>query len=115
MNSETTTNAGKFPSAESVAADGLLQYQQGAVVSRIVLKEAAGSVTLFAFDEAQGLSEHTSPRDALVYVMEGRAEIRILGEPVSAKAGDLVWMPANQRHSVQAVTRFKMMLTLLRP
>jgi len=107
--------AGKLPSAEAIEAAGILQYQEGAVVSRTVLKEGAGSVTIFAFDEGQGLTEHTSPFDALVYVLEGVAEIRVAGKPIDAKAGDLIWMPAHQPHGLKAVTRFKMMLTMLRP
>lgn len=115
MSTEVMAKAGKLPSAEAIAAAGILQYQEGAVVSRTVLKEGAGSVTIFAFDEGQGLTEHTSPFDALVYVLEGAAEISVAGKPIDAKAGDLIWMPANQPHGLKAVTRFKMMLTMLRP
>jgi quercetin dioxygenase-like cupin family protein len=115
MSVETIAKAGKLPSAEAVAAAGILQYQEGAVVSRTVLKDGAGSVTLFAFDEGQGLTEHTSPFDALLFLLEGEAEIRVAGKPVNAKAGDLIWMPANQPHALKATTRFKMMLTMLRP
>ncbi len=114
MSVETVTRAGNLPSAEAVAAGDLLQYQAGAVVSRIVLKNAAGSVTVFVFDEGQGLSEHTSPFDALVFVLEGETEIRVAGKPIAAKAGDLIWMPANQPHGLTAKTRFKMILTMLR-
>jgi quercetin dioxygenase-like cupin family protein len=108
------SRAGKLPSAEAIGAAGILQYQENAVVSRTVLKEGVGSVTIFAFDEGQGLTEHTSPFDALVYLLEGEAEIRVAGKPIDAKAGDLIWMPANQPHGLKATTRFKMMLTMLR-
>jgi len=114
MSVETVPKTGKLPSAEAIAAAGVLQYQEGAVVSRTVLQEGAGSVTIFAFDEGQGLTEHTSPFDALVYLLEGEAEIRVAGKPLDAKAGDLIWMPANQPHGLKATTRFKMMLTMLR-
>ena len=115
MSAETVAKAGRLPSAEAIAAAGMLQYQEGSVVSRIVLKDGAGSVTLFAFDEGQGLAEHTSPFDALVFLLEGQAEIQVAGKLIDAKAGDLVWMPANQPHGLKAITRFKMMLTMLRP
>lgn len=114
MSTETGVKAGMLPSAEAVAAAEVLQYQAGAVVSRTVLKEGAGSVTLFAFDEGQGLTEHTSPFDALVYVLEGKTQISVAGKPIEAKAGDLIWMPANAPHGLKALTRFKMMLTMLR-
>jgi quercetin dioxygenase-like cupin family protein len=114
MNAETIAKTGRLPSAEAVATAGLLQYQEGAVVSRTILKESAGSVTIFAFDEGQGLTEHTAPFDALVYVLEGQAEISVAGKPIAAKGGDLIWMPAHQPHGLKATTRFKMMLTMLR-
>ncbi len=104
-----------MPSAEAIGAAGILSYQEGAVVSRTLIKEGAGSVTLFAFDEGQGLTEHTSPFDALVYMLEGEAEIRVAGKPIEAKGGDLILMPANQPHGLKATRRFKMMLTMLRP
>lgn len=95
------------------AAD-LVDAQPGAVVSRTLVNEAAGTVTLFAFDEGQSLSEHTAPFDALVVVMEGEAEIDIdgVGHPVAA--GDLLIMPAHRRHAVRATRPFKMMLVMIR-
>ena len=110
----SATTAVYLTAAEAHAAAGLLNYQEGAVVSRVLLKHAAGSVTLFAFEEGQGLTEHTSPFDALVLVLEGTVEIRVSGKPIQAKTGDLVLMPANEPHGLQATTRFKMMLTMLR-
>ena len=93
---------------------GLVEYQDGAIVSRIVLKKGSGSVTAFAFDQGQELSEHTVPHDALVQVVEGLAEIRVAGNPNRVGAGEMIVMPANEPHAVRAVARFKMILTMLR-
>jgi quercetin dioxygenase-like cupin family protein len=114
MSPKIANPAGGLPPAEAISAAGLLSYQEGAVVSRTLLKHSAGSVTIFAFDEGQGLSEHTSPFDALVYLLEGGAEITVSGKAIVAKAGDLVLLPANEAHGLKATTRFKMMLTMLR-
>lgn len=92
----------------------LVDYQVDSVVSRQILQGNAGSVTMFAFDEGQGLSEHTTPFDALVQLLDGEAEIIIASKPLNMKEGDLVIMPANQPHAVKAVKRFKMLLTMLR-
>lgn len=93
----------------------LVDYQDGAVVSREIINKKAGTVTLFAFDEGQGLSEHTAPFDALVYLLAGEAEIIISGKPVRLKEGEMVIMPANKPHALKAVTKFKMILTMIRP
>ena len=93
---------------------GLAEYQTGAVVSRILLRTPAGSVTLFAFDAGQELSEHTAPFDALVEVVDGEAEIVISGRQHRVKAGQVIVMPANEPHAVKAPTRFKMVLTMIR-
>jgi quercetin dioxygenase-like cupin family protein len=114
MSAQNTSAGGRLPEAEAIHAAGLLSYQDGAVVSRTLLKHTAGAVTMFAFDEGQGLSEHTSPFDALVFLLEGGAEITVSGKPIVAKAGDFVFLPANQPHGLKATTRFKMMLTMLR-
>ena len=114
MSAENAKAAGWLAAAEAVPAAGLLSYQDGAVVSRTLLKHAAGSVTMFAFDEGQGLSEHTSPFDAFVFLLDGRAEITVSGKPIVANSGDLVLLPANEPHGLKATTRFKMMLTMLR-
>jgi quercetin dioxygenase-like cupin family protein len=92
----------------------VMQYQPGSVVSREILKKNTGSVTLFAFDEGQGLSEHTAPFDALVYVLEGAVEIMISGKPHPLQAGDMIIMPANQPHALKALKQFKMVLTMIR-
>lgn len=114
MSAQNAGVGGRLPVAEAIPAAGLLSYQNGAVVSRTLLKHTAGSVTMFAFDEGQGLSEHTSPFDAFVYLLEGGAEITVSGKPIVANTGDLVLLPANEPHGLKATTRFKMMLTMLR-
>ncbi len=92
----------------------LANYQEGAVVSRTLINQKTGTVTLFAFDAGQELSEHTAPYDALVQVLDGETEIVIAGQPYQLKAGDSIIMPANDPHAVKALTRFKMMLTMIR-
>jgi len=89
-------------------------YQEGAVVSRQITKADTGNVTLFAFDKDQGLSEHTAPFDALVHILEGKAEVMISGQPHTLDAGDAIIMPANQPHALKALERFKMLLTMIR-
>jgi quercetin dioxygenase-like cupin family protein len=96
------------------ALDGLIAYQEGAVVSRTVIDKPAGTVTVFAFDKGQGLSEHTAPFDALVNVIDGEAEITISGRPSRVKKGEMLIMPANDPHALKAVTRFKMMLVMIK-
>jgi len=83
-------------------------------VSRTLLKTDTGTLTLFAFDEGQMLSEHTAPFDALVHVLEGEAEVTISGEPLRLRQGDMVIMPANEPHALRGLTRFKMLLTMIR-
>ena len=92
----------------------MVSYQDAAVVSRQITKADAGNVTLFAFDKEQGLSEHTAPFDALVYVLEGEVRVTISGNPFDLKAGDAIVMPANEPHALFAVERFKMLLTMIR-
>jgi quercetin dioxygenase-like cupin family protein len=92
----------------------LIGYQDGAVVSRTIIDKVAGTVTLFAFDINQGLSEHTAPYDALVYIIEGEADITISGKHVRLKKGEVTIMPANEPHALSAVTKFKMLLTMIR-
>jgi quercetin dioxygenase-like cupin family protein len=92
----------------------LVSYQDGAVVSRIVLKRETGTVTLFAFDAGQELSEHTTPYDALVQVVDGEAAITVAGRPYRVRAGEMILMPAHQPHALKAISRFKMLLTMIR-
>jgi len=102
------------PSAQTLKIAEMVDYQDGSVVSRIVVKAETGSVTLFAFDEGQELSEHTAPFDALVHVLDGEAAIKISGNPFHLKAGEAIIMPAGEAHAVKAVKRFKMLLTMIR-
>src|SRR3954468_1470009 len=111
---ECVANQSEMPAAAPVAPLALAGYQEGAVVSRILLKRGGGTVTLFAFDEGQSLSEHTSPFDAVAHVLEGEALVTIAGVPLTVRAGDMVLMPANQPHAVHAPSRFKMLLTMIR-
>jgi quercetin dioxygenase-like cupin family protein len=92
----------------------LVAYQAGAVVSRVILKQATGNVTVFAFDRGQGLSEHTTPFAALVHLLDGAAEITVGGAPYDLRAGDMILMPANVPHALKANERFKMALTMIR-
>ena len=92
----------------------MVNYQDDSIVSKEVIKEEAGTVTLFAFDKGQGLSEHTAPFDALVNVLDGQAEVKISGNPFIVKEGEMIIMPANKPHSVQAKERFKMLLVLIK-
>ena len=92
----------------------LIDYQEGSVVSRTIIDKEAGTVTIFAFDEGQGLSEHTAPYDAMVQVLEGDAKVTISGKAIMVKQGGMIIMPANQPHSLFAVSRLKMLLTMIR-
>jgi len=92
----------------------LVAYQRGSVVSRTIIDKKTGTITLFSFDEGQGLSEHTAPFDALAYLLDGEAEISISGKPLHLREGEMVIMPANQPHALKAVKRFKILLTMIR-
>jgi len=100
--------------AHAVSLTGLIECQTASVVSRTIIDKKTGNVTLFAFDGGQGLSEHTAPYDALVYVLDGEADIIISGKIVRLKKGELTIMPANEPHALTAVTKFKMLLTMIR-
>ena len=89
-------------------------YQKEAIVSKTIIEKDTGTVTLFAFDMGQGLSEHTAPFDALVQVLDGEVEIRISGKPFHLKQGEIIIMPAHEPHALKAVSRFKMLLTMIR-
>jgi len=92
----------------------LIDYQPGAVVSRTLIDRRSGTVTLFSFDKGQGLSEHKAPYDALVQVLDGKAQIFISGKPNLVKVGQMIVLPANRPHALKAVVRFKMLLTMIR-
>lgn len=92
----------------------MVEYQDGSIISREILRKETGTITLFAFDAGQGLSEHTAPFDAVVQILDGEAEIFISGEPIKAVSGEMVIMPANKPHSLKANKRFKMLLTMIK-
>ncbi|MEI8246737.1 MAG: cupin domain-containing protein [Lentisphaerota bacterium] len=93
---------------------GLTEYGENTIVSRVIVENSSGTLTVFAFDEGQGLSEHSAPFDAIVQVIDGEADIKINGQSHFLRAGDLIIMPANIPHAVKAVTKFKMLLTMLK-
>ena len=100
--------------AQVAKAAQLVNYQDGAIVSREIVKKPTGTVTVFAFEKGEGLSEHTAPFDALVQVLEGEIEITISGQPYRLQDGEMILMPAGQPHALKALKRFKMILTLIR-
>lgn len=114
MGEERDVAVNEIPGAERVRPLELVAYQDGAIVSRTILKRGTGNITLFAFAEGQGLSEHTAPFDALAHVLEGEAEIVIAGKPMLVAAGEMIVLPADQPHAVTARTAFKMLLTMIR-
>ena len=98
----------------SLNLSNLIAYQEGSVVSRTIIAKDTGSVTLFAFTQGQGLSEHTAPFDALVYILDGKSEITISGKPIQVNEGDIVIMPANEPHALRAMKNFKMLLVMIK-
>ncbi len=105
---------GGLAPAQRVELASLVSYQHGSVVSRTLMNSRAGTVTLFAFDEGDGLSEHSAPYDALLHVLEGEAEVTIAGAKNRLEGGDAVILPARRSHAVHATRRFKMLLTMIR-
>lgn len=100
--------------AKTLKITDLIEYQEGSVVSREIIKKETGTVTIFAFDKGEGLSEHTAPFDAMVQVIDGEAEIIISGKSNIVSTGEMIIMPANDPHALNAVFRFKMVLTMIR-
>ena len=100
--------------AKTVNAAGLIAYQEGSVVSRTVIDKPQGTVTIFAFDKGQALSEHTAPYDAVVHVLDGEVEVTISGKPSVVKPGEMIVMPANDPHALKALTPFKMMIIMVK-
>lgn len=102
--------------AKGVVLDlqNMVEYSEGGVISKQVLKNAAGNITLFSFDQGQGLTEHKASFDAVVEILDGEAEIRIDGKPIVVKAGQSIIMPANITHALTATKRFKMLLTMIK-
>jgi len=92
----------------------LVRYQPGSVVSRTIINRKAGTMTLFAFDEGEGLSEHTAPYDALLHVLEGAAQVMVAGEVTEIGEGEAIVLPAGKPHAVKALKRFKVLLTMIR-
>jgi quercetin dioxygenase-like cupin family protein len=102
------------PIGEVLNMKDMISYQTGSVVSRTVIDKSAGTVTVFAFDSGQGLSEHIAPFDALVQIIDGTADITIAGSVHTVREGEMIIMPANKPHSLKANTRFKMILIMIR-
>jgi quercetin dioxygenase-like cupin family protein len=100
--------------AKTVNAAGLIAYQEGSIVSRTVIDKPNGTVTVFAFDRDQALSEHTAPFDAIVHVLDGEVEVSISGKANVVRAGEMIVMPANDPHALKALTPFKMMLIMVK-
>jgi quercetin dioxygenase-like cupin family protein len=113
MKDKKKSGAEELKSAVLNLAD-LIDYQKGSVVSRQIVNKKTGTITVFAFDKGEGLSEHTAPFDALVYIIDGNAKITLAGKPYHLKKGELIIMPANAVHALKAVARFKMALIMIR-
>ena len=109
-----TPNKAEVAKSKAHDLKNLLSYQAGAVVSRTVISKKAGTVTVFSFDREQGLSTHSAPFDALVYVIQGEAKITIAGVSRKVKAGEFIILPANEPHALKALKRFKMMLVMIK-
>ncbi len=92
----------------------LVNYQDGSIVSREIIRNSTGTITLFAFEKGQGLSEHTAPFDALVYIVDGEVEILISGNPYYLNQGEVIIMPANEPHALRALSKFKMLLVMIK-
>lgn len=94
--------------------EGLIEYQADSVISKTIIGKKAGTVTLFAFDKAQGLSEHTAAYDALVHILDGEAQITISGKSIIVKKGEMVILPANEPHALEALSPYKMLLVMIK-
>jgi quercetin dioxygenase-like cupin family protein len=112
MTANTTENKACYGKAENLV--GLVQYADGSIVSRTLVDKPVGTITLFAFDKGQRLSEHSAPYDAVVQVIDGTGEVMIAGKPHTVNPGEMIIMPANIPHSVNAAQKFKMLLTMIR-
>ena len=111
---EVKENQQGSPLQEAQMLANLASYQKGSIVSREIIHKSTGTVTFFAFDEGQGLSEHIAPFDALIYIVEGKADVTISGKTISMKEGETVILPANQPHALSALNKFKMLLVMIR-
>lgn len=106
--------ASEFEKAKVFSFNNSIEYSDGGIVSKTVLKKQTGNISLFSFDKGEALSEHTAPFDAMIQVVDGKGEITIGGNPYIVEAGESIIMPANISHSVKAVEKFKMVLTMIR-
>ena len=104
----------QFPPAVSTKLSDLVQYQEGSIVSRILLQDETGTLTVFSFDAAQALSEHTVPFNAFIQVLDGQAEVTIGGQAHTVHSGEIILMPGGVSHRVRALQRFKMLLTMFK-
>ena len=102
------------PLANANNLENLIAYQKDSVVSKTIIGKKTGTVTLFAFDKGQGLSEHTAPFDAMVYITDGEADITVAGKPHLVKKGEMIILPANIPHALQSLSPFKMLLTMIK-
>lgn len=119
QNQEKVMNNSLISKSTGLYADvaitaNLVEYQVGSVVSREIIKKPSGTITAFAFDEGQGLSEHTAPFDAIVQILEGEAEITVAGKLFRMKGGEIILLPAGQPHAIKAIKRYKMLLIMIR-
>lgn len=114
MNETGTHAQGGLAPGQKANLASLVSYQEGSVVSRTLLDDEAGTVTLFAFDEGEGLSEHTAPYDALLHLLEGEADVTIAGKTSHLEPGEAIVLPAGKPHAVRASRRFKMLLIMIR-
>lgn len=112
--SQDEKNALKTELTQPTKMADLIAYQEGSVVSRTIVDKRSGTVTLFAFDKGEGLSEHKTPFDALVYAVDGEVRVTIVGKSFVLKAGDVIMLPANKTHALRATRRFKMLLVMIR-
>lgn len=109
----TDTRSGLTP-GQKVELVSLVSYQAGSVVSRTLINDRTGTITFFAFDGGEGLSEHTAPYNALLHILEGEAEVTIAGDKSHLVQGEAIILPAGKPHAVRASSRFKMLLTMIR-
>jgi len=114
MSTAPRPHQNQMPASEVLRLADWVSYQQGSVVSRTLVKQPTGNITIFAFDVGQGLTEHTAAFDALVHILDGKAEITISDKPYRVEAGEAILLPANQPHALAALTPFKMLLTMIR-
>lgn len=107
-------SSNEFEKAKVFSFNETIEYSDGGIVSKTVLKKQTGNISLFSFDKGEALSEHTAPFDAMIQVVDGKGEITIGGKPFLVKAGETIIMPANISHAVKALEKFKMVLTMIR-